>query len=113
MGSFNASVAADYTITDGTETVTFTATRNGTTSHYAVQFADPHSYTQREIAASGGFFQAGDRQWTLGAAQLPAGFTPMRGDNIAQSSGATWELIENGVIDDFGVSWVCPTRKAR
>ncbi len=118
MGSFNATVAADFLVVDGVEPITYTATRPApgnarTTTTTTVNNADPHDYSAKEIGASNGFFQYGDRQWGIGRAQLPVGLKPQRGDTIVEADGSTWEVIDGSALDSFGISWFVPSRLSR
>jgi hypothetical protein len=110
----SATFANDYMVTDQTETVTYTpANRSPAVSAFTVLYASPHAYTLKEVAASNGMFQVGDRRWTLGANQFPSGTVPQRGDSITRASGEVDMILENPTLDSFGIAWVCLTGKAR
>jgi hypothetical protein len=113
VGSLSVSLALDYRSVDGTETVTYTAKRSGGNTTLTVNFAEPRDYTLKEITALGGMVQAGDREWGLGNAEFTGGLTPQRGDTVAQADGTVWELIADPTLDEFKITWSCPSRKAR
>jgi hypothetical protein len=110
--SFADTCADDFKIVDGTETITFTAVREGGNTDYSVAFADPQDLSKREIESSNGFFQSGDRRWGLGRKLLPD-VAPQRGDRITDAAGVVWKLIGEAVLDALGISWVCTTRRGR
>jgi hypothetical protein len=114
VSGFRDTVAQDYHVTDGTEQVTFTAVRESTTTAYTITDADPREVKIGEVAAGGGEFQYGDRLWLLGADQITVSTDrPQRGDRITQGDGTVWELFADATLDGFGISWECPTRRAR
>lgn len=107
---FADSVANDYKITDDTETVTF---RDVSASlNITVTYADGHEFSSQEVAAGGGLFGMGDRAWALGCNQIPTTNQPAPGDTITQANGTVWEILDSR-RDDFEISWICTTRKAR
>jgi hypothetical protein len=116
MGSFAASVADDYKITDVVEDIIYTpVNRNPTVAAFTIHFADPHEFSLAELSQPEGLFHPGDRMFYLGANQFPAGVTPQGGDQIKRPDGTIW-IVKNDtpiVLDDLGISWLCPASKAR
>lgn len=110
--SIRNTVAADFKIVDGTQAVTFAAVRESATTPYTVAYADAHDLTEREINASNGVFQVGDRRWGVDASEIP-GVRPRRGDTITDTEGTVWTLIGDATTDALGISWFCPTRRGR
>lgn len=113
--SFADTVSQDYQIAgyDGGSTATFTAVRSGASTNYTITYADDHELSLREIAAGGGFYQQGDKRWSLGAALITvAADRPQPGDYITDAGGVVWHILDT-VLDDLGISWFCTTRKAR
>jgi len=119
VGSFNASVALDYRVSDGTQTVTFSGTRPPAVGQSSgafsltINFAEPHDYTLKEVSNGQGFVMAGDRRWALGNAEFTGGITPQRGDSITEANGTVWMIEADPTLDPLGISWLCQTRKAR
>jgi|SRR5581483_11735046 len=107
------SLADDFKITDDTETVTLVSKNasQGDTS-VTVNFADWHELSSKEVAAANGLFQSGDRRVSLGNNQIPAANKPKPGDEVVAADSSRWEVLD-AALDDFGISWVCTTRKAR
>lgn len=112
--SFADSVANDYRITDSTAPVTFSSKGldGGADTTIPITDAEGTAIGAREIAGSQGFYELGDRRWSLGNNQIAAGNKPKPGDAIAEADGTTWEILD-ATLDDFGISWVCSVRKAR
>ena len=112
--AFPVSVQEDYKLAayDGGQSVTFTAVRAANTN-YAITYADDHDLSAKEIAASGGVFNIGDKRWALGNEQITvAADKPQPGDKITDASSVVWWIID-AVLDDLDVSWYCTSRKAR
>lgn len=112
MMSFADSIADDYKVTDGAQTVTFTSVGAAGPHDITITNADGHAFGAKEIAASQGFFNYGDKLWLLGNNQIDAAYKPKPGDRITDASSVVWEILD-ATLDDFGVSWQCTCRKAR
>jgi hypothetical protein len=113
--SYRDTARADYLVAgaDNGETVSLTCVRGSTTTTLTVASAEPRDLTNREIQASGGYFEHGDREWMFGAAQLTGGITPKRGDRLTDAAGVIWYLREGCRLDPLGAVWNCPSsRKA-
>jgi hypothetical protein len=110
--SFADSVGADYRMMDGLEPVTFTSKAAAGDTVIAVEDADGRELSAREIAASNGYFQQGDKIWYLGGNQIPAAHRPGPGDTIADAAGTVWYIVE-ATLDPLGITWQCVTRRGR
>ncbi len=113
MGSYRTTAAADYKVTDGTETVTFAALRGSTTTTLTIHYADPQDYSLKQIAQSDGHLQVGDRAWILGSDQFTGGIVPIEGDTLTDADSVAWKLVGVPVQDAIRVSWICQSRKAQ
>jgi hypothetical protein len=110
--SFADTCGDDFKIFDSTETVTFTAVREGGSEDTTVRYAEPQDLSATEAARLQGLFGQVDRKWGLGAKLLP-GVTPQAGDLITQGDGTVWTLVGNASKDGLSLTWVCPTKKGR
>jgi hypothetical protein len=110
MGSLATTLANDYKIADDTETVTLRDVSASTNT--TVTNADGHDFSVKEVAAAGGMFGLGDRQWVLGCNQIAAANQPAPGDYLTDAGGTIWEILD-AVQDDFKISWVCTCKKKR
>ena len=110
--SFADSVADDFKVADASFSATFTAIRSSGSTNYSLTYCNSQDLTTREIAASGGYYQVGDRKFLLPNSQITvAADRPQPGDTVVVS-GVTWKLLD-AVLDAFSISWVCTARKAR
>ncbi len=114
MGTYRTTAAQDYKVTDGTETVTYTAgVLPGTNTAFTIHFADRHAFTRGEVVASNGLYGFGDEEWAFGCDQFPTGVAPQAGDTILDADGVTWTVQQGSTRDDLGVSWFVPARQER
>jgi len=106
--AFPDSVAGDWAVVDGLETVAYTAP-DGTV--ITVTGVDAHDVTQREVSTAAGLLALGDRRFALPGSQV-AGHTPAPGGRITQADGTQWEITGGCALDDFGISWTCDCTRA-
>jgi hypothetical protein len=111
--SFADSIANDYKVSDGVESVTFTVVRSGTTTAYTVTHADGHDLNANEIAALGGAFGTRHKNWTLGRNQITqAAHYPQPGDTVTDVDSGVWKVLD-AVLDDLQRDFSCNCVKGR
>jgi hypothetical protein len=89
------SPAGDWQVWDNRETVSFTVVaRSGNTTYPAVANCKRRQLGKRELAASNGAYVAGDRNWLIPVAMLPANVTPAIGDQVIDGQSVVWSVLE-------------------
>jgi hypothetical protein len=86
-------LSTDYLVWDDPEAVTLTSVRNGGNATAAVANAFRLQLTTRELAASGGAYQALDRVFLVPRAELPAGWACKVGDKVTDADAVVYNVL--------------------
>ena len=109
--AFEDSIAGDYVIFDGGQTVTLRTVRpDGATSVTIANATNGPLTRKQEAALAGTVSLNGDeRSWSLNATQV--GSNGVReGDKIIEANSATWTVIATNQLT-LDVRWSCVSRK--
>src|SRR5262245_40123992 len=94
---FGATIARDYLVIDGRQTVTFTRVSQEGNQTRVVTGVHQFKIPQEEVLASEGFYSAADVAWNLPTepAAWDAGvIEPREGDTVAGEDAVVWTVQE-------------------
>lgn len=84
----------DYRVVDDLESITYRSVANDVDTEVSVSDVLRYLLRKSERQSSGGVYVAGDTQWSIAAATLPATLLPKPGDEIEDADGDTHVILE-------------------